>query len=207
MNINQLPVSIETFITITDRDSGKVLCQGSNAIHKENMSNILANALARGSLSYISEMHFGTGATVIATDGSITYRSPNVTGIDSDLYVPTYFKVVDDQDKNVSAGSTDSVKIEHVTGTNYTDTIVTATLATVEPLANDSTYNLFDRSLSTIDGTIIDGELQFNEIGLKSRGDAGLNSGRLLTHFIFHPVQKNANQTIQIVYTLRVRAG
>ena len=50
-------------------------------------------------------------------------------------------------------------------------------------------------------------EFEFNEIGLKTKGDNGLKSGRLLTHFIFHPVQKNADQTIQIVYTLRVRAG
>jgi len=207
MKINELPISIETFITIKDCNTGEVLCEGSNAIHQENMSYALASALARSSSSYISEIHFGSGAALIATDGTITYRKPNVTGIDSDLYTPTYFKVVDEQDKNVSAGSTDSVKVEHVSGTNYSDTIVTVTLATYEPLASDSTYNLFDQTLATLDGTIYDGEFEFNEIGLKSRGETGLNTGKLLTHFIFHPVQKNASQTIQIVYTLRVRAG
>ena len=44
-------------------------------------------------------------------------------------------------------------------------------------------------------------------IALKTKGTAGLNSGHLLTHFIFHPVEKSHNQRIQIVYTLKVQAG
>jgi hypothetical protein len=208
MNIQELPISIETFITIKDLDTGKILVEGSNAIHQENMSVALSLALARLSGSFISEMHFGSGAAIIATDGVITYRKPNIVGVGSDLYTPTYFKVVDDSDINRVEGSTDGVTIQHNTGSNYSDVIVTATLANNEPLAVDSIYNTFDATSSSLDATTIyDGEFEFNEIGLKTKGSTGLNSGNLLTHFIFHPVQKNADQTIQIVYTLRVRAG
>lgn len=208
MNIQQLPVSIETFIKITDLNTGKVLREGSNAIHQENMSVALANALARMDGYFISEMHFGSGALIVAVDGSITYRPPNVIGASADLYTPTYFRVVDDTTAAKTEESTDGTTISHIVGANYSDTIVTVTLANNEPLAVDSVYNTYDSTSASLDATTIyDGEFEFNEIGLKTKGTGGLNTGNMLTHFIFHPVQKNADQTIQIVYTLRVRAG
>ena len=208
MNTEQLPVSIETFIKITDLTTGEVLREGKNAIHQENMSVALANALARLDGYFISEMHFGSGALIVAVDGSITYRPPNVIGASANLYNPTYFRVVDDTSLNKAEGSADGTTISHIVGANYADTVITVTLANNEPLAVDSIYNTYDSTSSSLDATTIyDGEFEFNEIGLKTKGANGLNTGNLLTHFIFHPVQKNADQTIQIVYTLRVRAG
>ena len=46
----------------------------------------------------------------------------------------------------------------------------------------------------------------FDELGLKGKA-ATLGAGLLLTHVIFHPVQKSANRLIQVVYTLRIRVG
>jgi hypothetical protein len=53
-----------------------------------------------------------------------------------------------------------------------------------------------------------DGEFVFDEIGLKSKSgnsDTPLNAGWLLSHIVFHPVQKSANRVIQVKYTLRIR--
>jgi hypothetical protein len=209
MNTQELPVSIETHIKIVDLDSNEILVEGSNAIHKEHMSLLLANSLSHGITGYISEMHFGCGGIVaIATDGSITYRKPNIVGANADLHTPTYFKVVDTNDFNNSSNTTNNVTVSHLVGIDYADVVITATLDYEEPLAVDSTYNLFDSTSDRIDPTtIFNGEFEFNEIGLKTKGTSGLNSGVLLTHFIFHPVQKNIEQRIQIIYTLRVRAG
>ena len=44
----------------------------------------------------------------------------------------------------------------------------------------------------------------FDELGLVSYSPAG--TGKLLTHVIFHPVQKSLNRLIQIDYTLRVQS-
>ena len=44
----------------------------------------------------------------------------------------------------------------------------------------------------------------FDELGLKSYSADG--SGRLITHVIFHPVQKSLNRLIQIDYTVRVQS-
>lgn len=207
MNIQELPVSIEGFVVIKDLGTEEILYQGRNAIHQENMSVALCQALSHGTGSFVSEMWFGCGAAIIATDGTITYRKPNVTGSAADLYQPTYFRVVDESDYNKSADSADSVAVSHVIGTNYSDTIVTVTLSNTEPTKGASEFNLYDYTNGSIEASVYDGEFEFNEIGLKTKGATGLKSGKLLTHFIFHPVQKSADQTIQIVYTLRVRAG
>jgi len=44
----------------------------------------------------------------------------------------------------------------------------------------------------------------FDELGLRSYSAAG--TGRLITHVIFHPVQKSLNRLIQIDYTVRVQS-
>ena len=49
----------------------------------------------------------------------------------------------------------------------------------------------------------------FDELGIKARsldGSSGQTStGLLLTHVIFHPVQKSLNRLIQIDYTVRIQ--
>lgn len=207
-NIDTVGISVEGHVLIKDADTNEILYQGRNAIHQENMSAALAQSLAHNAGGFISEMHFGCGAAIISSDGTITYRTPNVAGTNADLHAPTYFTVVDELDFNKQQDSTNSVVVSHVNGTNYADTVVTATLDYEEPHAIDSVYNLFDSTSGRIDPTtLFDGEFEFNEIGLKTKGTLGLNSGKLLTHFIFHPIQKNIEQRIQIIYTLRVRAG
>jgi len=205
----QLPIKIDTFIVIKDLDTGKVLGEGHNAIHRENMSLVIANGLARNnSSSFVSEMHFGRGASIVSDTGTITYRKPSVTGASANLYNTVYFRVVDDEDLNNPDFEFNFTKQTHTTGTDFADTVITATLDYSDPLVNDSVFNIVNGTQQSLDATTsIDGEFVFDEIGLKTRGVAGLNTGNLLTHFIFHPVEKQANQRIQIVYTLRVQAG
>ena len=49
----------------------------------------------------------------------------------------------------------------------------------------------------------------FDELGLKARStdeSSGLTTtGKLLTHVVFHPVQKSLNRLIQIDYTVRIQ--
>jgi hypothetical protein len=209
MTSMKLPIKIDTFIVIKDLDTGKILREGHNAIHRENMSIAIANGLARNNnSSFISEIHFGRGASVVSDTGTITYRKPNVTGISANLYNTVYFRVVDDEDLNNPDFEFNSTKQVHTTGTDFSDTVITATLDYTEPMINDSVYNIVNGTQQSLDATTsVNGEFVFDEIGLKTRGLTGLNTGNLLTHFIFHPVEKQANQRIQIVYTLRVQAG
>jgi hypothetical protein len=47
-------------------------------------------------------------------------------------------------------------------------------------------------------------EYVFDELGLKSYSES--NQSRLLTHVVFHPVQKSLNRLIQIDYTVRIQS-
>ena len=62
---------------------------------------------------------------------------------------------------------------------------------------------LFDNSQN------VNSEYVFDELGLRGRsidGTSGLTStGKLLTHVVFHPVQKSLNRLIQIDYTVRIQ--
>ena len=91
-------------------------------------------------------------------------------------------------------------------GELFSDLIITATLDYDEPSSYDTTFNLADindRDQPSLDQTTSIQSFTFNELGLKTKGTAGLGKGNLLTHTIFHPVQKSTNRLIQIVYTLR----
>ena len=45
----------------------------------------------------------------------------------------------------------------------------------------------------------------FDELGIYAYNSGGISSEYLLTHVIFHPVQKSLNRVIEIVYTIRVQ--
>ena len=49
-----------------------------------------------------------------------------------------------------------------------------------------------------------EGTYVFDELGLKSYSNTG--NSKLLTHVIFHPVQKSLNRLIQIDYTVRIQS-
>lgn len=203
-------VNMEGHIKIWDPESGEVFVNKRNAINFENMSIALAASLANAGYGSIYEMHFGNGGTVVNASGTITYRTPNTNGQNEDLYHTTFFKVVEATDTLNNTDPTQNyTTITHVNNTNYTDVVITCTLDYDEPVASDTTFNLAGVDQDALDNAgDFDGEFIFDELGLKSKSTSStLNTGLLLTHVVFHPVQKSANRLLQVVYTLRIRAG
>lgn len=182
---------VEGHIKIFDPESKEVFIDKRNAIHYENISVAMANALSNQGQGWISEMVFGNGGTVVDPTGLITYLTPNTVGVNSSLYNQTYAKVVDQN----SAINTDNVRnkmeVRHISGATYSDIVVSCLLDYGEPSGQEA----FDNS------TDLSGEFVFDELGLKAS-----STGRLLTHVIFHPVQKSLNRLIQIDYTVRIQS-
>lgn len=187
-------VHIEGHIKISDPTSGEIYVDKRNAIHYENMSIALASSLANSGQGFVYEMAFGNGGTAIDPTGIITYLTPNSSGSNASLYNGTYSKIVDDRSSNNVDPTRNYIETRHVTGTNYTDVFVTCLLDYGEPsgqLAYDNTTNN-------------ESAYVFDELGLKSYSSTG--NSLLLTHVIFHPVQKSLNRLIQIDYTVRIQS-
>lgn len=192
-------VHMDGHILIRDKETGEELVNKRNAIHYGNMAYIVANALNGTDNARVYYMGFGNGGTSVDTAGKIVYKSPRVSEAfqsSASLYSRTYKKIV-------GGTGDDTNKIEVITGTSYSDIKVTATLAYAEP--NDQ--DLFD------DSTNNDGDYVFDELGLfsyptdptPSDGSDPINTSRMLTHVVFHPVQKSQNRVIEIIYTVRIQ--
>ena len=181
---------IKGHITISDPTTGEIIVDKDNAIHYENISEAMANALTNRGTGYIQRMAFGNGATAVDTTGVVTYLPTNTTGTDSQLYNQTYSKVVDDTSASNLDTTRNYIRVRHTPGTIYTDIFVTCLLDYTEPAGQAA----FDNAAS------LQGEYVFDELGLLS------SNGKLLTHVIFHPVQKALNRLIQIDYTLRIQS-
>lgn len=182
-------------VLITDLTTGEVLVDKYNAINFENFSISLARTLSNRPDSWIQEMAFGNGGASVSEIGTITYLPPNTIGTSAQLYNETYYKVVDDQSPLNLDPTQNYMQVAHSTGSTYSDVIVTCTLELGEPTNQEA----FDNS------TNIQSAYVFNEIGLKAYSSNGPDTGNLLTHVIFSPIQKSLNRQIQVVYTIRIQ--
>jgi len=181
-------------IKIFDPNSGEVIVDKRNAIHYENISQSIANSLANKAIGQIYSMSFGNGGSSVDPTGVITYLPPNTTGQNANLYNPTYSKVVDDNSSANTDTSSNNLTITHTTGKVYSDILVSCLLDYGEP----SGQQAFDNS------TDFNGDYVFDELGLKTWNGSATDL-RLITHVIFHPVQKSLNRQIQIDYTVRIQ--
>lgn len=187
-------ILIEGHIKIYDPETKKIYVDKRNAIHYENMSISLAQSLSNAGQGWIYEMSFGNGGTNVDPTGIISYLTPNNTGTNASLYNQTYTKVVDDSSINNVDPVRNKLETRHVSGTNYTDVLVTCLLDYGEPTDQEA----FDNATGEENLYV------FDELGLKGWNPNG--EGNLITHVIFHPVQKSLNRLIQIDYTIRVQS-
>ena len=189
---------IEGFVKISDPNTGEILVDKKNAIHYENISIAMAETLSNRTSAqgggWIYEMAFGNGGSAVDPTGVITYLPPNTTGANASLYNQTYQKVVDDNSASNTDPANNYMTVVHTSGAVYTDIITTCLLDYGEPLGQQA----FDNS------TNFNGEYVFDELGLKAWNGSPSNL-LLITHVIFHPVQKSLNRQIQIDYTLRIQ--
>ena len=189
-------VAVQGHIKIYDPITKEVFIDKKNAIHYENFSLALAQSISNQGIGTIYEMDFGNGGTRVDDTGIITYLTPNVVGSSAGLYNQTYYKVVDAKQPNDLDPARNFMEVRHVAGAYYSDVLVSCLLDFGEP----SGQQAFDTETNS-DGTFV-----FDELGLRSYSPDGPGEGLLLTHVIFHPVQKSLNRMIQIDYTVRIQS-
>ena len=199
MSLITLSYKVEGFLKIYDPNSGEVFVDKHNAINYENMSEAIADTLSSRGYGEIYQMAFGNGGASVDETGVITYLPPNTTGQNAALYNQTYAKIVDDTSVFNLDPTRNKMTVYHTTGRTYTDILVQCLLDYGEPAGQAA----FDNSTQT------DSSYIFDELGLLANYGTDNNGNvitRLLTHVIFHPVQKSLNRQIQIDYTVRIQS-
>jgi hypothetical protein len=184
----------EGHIKIFDPQTKEVFIDKRNAIHYENMSVAMVQSLSNQGQGTVYQMVFGTGGTTVDPTGLITYLTPNTIGVNSSLYNQTYQKIVDQNATENVDPVRNKMEVRHISGATYSDILISCLLDYSEPLDQEA----FDNSVD------LSGNFVFDELGLKSYNPNG--DGKLLTHVVFHPVQKSLNRLLQIDYTIRVQS-
>jgi hypothetical protein len=199
MSVVTLSYKVDGFLKVYDPNNGEIFVEKHNAINFETMSEAIADTLSSRGYGEIYQMAFGNGGASVDQTGVITYLPPNVTGQNAALYNQTYAKIVDDNSIFNLDPTRNKMTVFHTTGKVYTDILVQCLLDYGEPPGQAA----FDNSTQT------DSSFVFDELGLLANYGTD-NSGnpitRLLTHVIFHPVQKSLNRQIQIDYTVRIQS-
>lgn len=190
---DELGIHIEGHIKIFDPNTMEVFVNKRNAIHYENFSISLVKSMIHSGQGFVYEMVFGNDGTIIDPTGIISYKTPNTFGSNAVLYNQTYNKVVDPNSSSNLNPINNYTQIRHVNGNTYTDIFITCLLDYSEPNGQPA----FDTNPD------VNNQYFFDEIGLKSYDF--VNDGLLLTHVIFHPVQKSLNRQLQFDYTVRVQ--
>lgn len=187
------------FLKIYDPNNGEIFLDKKNAINYENISDAMARTLSNRGTGAVYQMAFGNGAASVDATGLITYLPPNTTGINATLYNQTYAKIVDDTLISNMDPLTNKMTVTHESGKVYSDIIVQCLLDYGEPAGQ----------LAFDNGTDMNNDYTFDELGLLANygvDSSGEVQTRLLTHVVFHPIQKALNRQIQIDYTLRIQS-
>lgn len=185
---------VEGHIKIYDPTTNEVVLNQRNAIHYENISVAIVQSLSNQGKGSIYQMVFGNGGTTVDPTGLISYLTPNTIGINTGLYNETYTKVVDQYSTENVDPTRNKMEIRHISGATYSDIVVSCFLDYGEPQGQEA----FDNS------TDMSGSYVFDEIGLRSYNPDG--TGKMLTHVIFHPVQKSLNRMLNFEYTIRIQS-
>ena len=176
-------------LRIWEKETGKVLLDHHNAIHPENISIAIAEALAHKN-GFIREMVFGNGGVRVNASNEFLYSAPQTIGRMASLYNQTYSKIVDEKDVDNESIENNYMTVSHINGNVYTDILVHCTLNKGEPKSVNVLNN---------DNEITTQEYQFSEVGLKTY------NGDLITHICCYPINKAQNVTLQIDYNLRIQ--
>ena len=190
-------VNMQGHLLIRDAETGEELVNKRNAIHFGNMAFVIANALSywKNEDNGIYHMAFGNGGSDVLNTGAINYKTTNTGTIRDDsagLYNRTYEKLIG---QDATTDSKNNVSIVTSSGA-FTDLQITCTLDFGEPSAQATS------DTATSDSST---DFIFDELGIYAYNSGGISSEYLLTHVIFHPVQKSLNRVIEIVYTIRVQ--
>ena len=229
--LDNITTKIIGHVKIVDKHTREVLVDKDNAVHYGNMSSVIADALTGNRNSFITYMAFGNGGVIVDSTGTIIYRKPNTSlakNPNAQLYNTTYVQRMTNNADDITLNSGE-VSVPGGNTLNYEDVVAQIELEQGFPsgqLAVDSATasTAVDPGTGEVSSADATATYVFNEIGLYV-GEKSINldynnspevstinflnnpTTVMITHVIFHPIQKSQNRTLEITYTLRIQLG
>ena len=159
-----------------------------NTIYVKKLSNNSTDLINYDQLSkaYVASDDFSTNYEDITVDVTLTYNEPPTTAVAS---VITQSEI----DNSTFVGSPLSTS-----GVSTANSLVFNEIGLFAGSSNLFVGG-FTQTTTDVDNFVNQGVDFTNTTGTKSK--------LMLTHVVFHPVQKSANRSIEIIYTLRIQMG
>lgn len=202
----QLTTTISTNVLI--KSGSEVLVDKANAIHPENMAIAIARGLSNAENHQIFKIKMGNQGTYVDSSAQIFFKPTITTGVNAELYNPTYVEIVDDTNTGVGIGN--SVTFTGIPASTSKRVIITAVISPNEAVnrptdLGDATSS---NGLDGLSASPSEGQYFFDELGLFTSGVGNnqLNDTDelMLTHLIFSPIEHTGNRELTIVYSLTI---
>lgn len=163
-----------------------------NTIYVKKLSNDATDTLNYNELSkaYIPAENYATNYEDIIVDVTIGYSEPpvGITGT-------TITQLQLDNSTFVGTGSTTN----NGTSTSFDPSTLVFNEIGLFSGSNNLFTGGFTQTIADVDNFILQQPNYSNTAGTKSK--------LMLTHVVFHPIQKSANRSLEIIYTLRIQMG
>ena len=164
-----------------------------NTVYVKKLSNDSTDIPSYDLLSraYIASENYATNYEDIIVDVTIGYSEPPIGITASTVIQQTAL------DNSTFVGNSSTVN--NGTAANFTANQLVFNEIGLFAGTNNLFVGGFTQNISDVDNFITQNP-NFSNI-------AGTKSKLMLTHVIFHPIQKSANRSLEIIYTLRIQMG
>lgn len=160
-----------------------------NTIYVRKLSGYIGNTESSVNKVYVPTENYATNYEDVVVDITLVYNDPPVGNTESTLIQQTQ---LDNSPFIGQGGAGTSSKFDP---SKFVFNEIGLFAGTPNIFPGESTANVNEVAAFV------------NQMPNFSRSTANVKSKLMLTHAIFHPVQKSANRAIEIIYTLRIQMG
>ena len=160
-----------------------------NTVYVRKLSNYIGNTESSVNRVFVPTENYATNYEDVVVDVVFTYNEPPVGITASSTIQQTYL------DNSLFVGQNNTGAMTEFDPTKFVFNEIGLFVGTPNVFPGEST------------ATVEEVNAFVNQMPNFSRNTANVKSKLMITHAVFHPVQKSANRAIEIIYTLRIQMG